>query len=337
MPMDDVTDARAVDSGKSANSGQTAVIVGGGVIGLTTAVILAERGMDVRLWSREAPTESTSSVAGGLCWPYRIEPRDKALDWAVRSFRHFSWLAEQPPLTGVRLVRGRMPEGAPPEEWTALTGAPPRAPIVDMRTYLPYLLGRFEAAGGRYERRAARSLTEAAAEAPVVVNASGLGARELVPDSTMRAVRGQILLVENPGIEEWYVASTGGASETTYILPQPHGLILGGTAHEDQEATEPDPATADAIVRRCAEIHPALADAKVLEHRVGLRPFRPRVRLESERVPDGRGGTSLCVHNYGHGGAGVTVSWGCAVDAARLVGPASTNGVPGAGGSPGGE
>lgn len=329
MAMDDVTDARAVDGEGGARGKGSAVVVGGGVIGLTTAVILAERGMDVRLWSREAPDESTSSVAGGLCWPYRIEPREKALEWAVRSFRHFSWLAEQPPLTGVRLVRGQMPDGAPPGEWTALTGTPPRTPIVDMRTYLPYLLGRFEAAGGRHERRAASSLTEAAAEAPVVVNASGLGARELVPDPSMRAVRGQILVVENPGIEEWYVVATGGASETTYVLPQPYGVILGGTAHEDQESTEPDPATAEAIVRRCAEIHPALAQAKVLEHRVGLRPFRPSVRLEAERVPDGRGGTSLCVHNYGHGGAGVTVSWGCAVDAARLVPTASGEGAPG--------
>ncbi|MDJ1131073.1 FAD-dependent oxidoreductase [Streptomyces iconiensis] len=317
-----------VGSGTGAGS---AVVVGGGVIGLTTAVILAERGMDVRVWSRESPGETTSSVAGGLCWPYRIKPEERALDWAVRSFRQFSWLAEQPPLTGVRLVRGRMPDGAPPEVWTSLTGTPPRAPIVDMRTYLPYLLGRFEAAGGRYERRAASSLAEAAAEAPVVVNASGLGARELVPDPAVRAVRGQVVVVENPGIEEWYVVATGGASETTYILPQPYGLILGGTAHEDAEVTEPDPATAEAIVRRCARIHPALADTTVLEHRVGLRPFRPSVRLETERVPDGRGGTSLCVHNYGHGGAGVTVSWGCAVDAARLVAPAAVDGAPGRG------
>jgi D-amino-acid oxidase len=309
------------DVTQQGGAGRGAVVIGGGVIGLTTAVILAERGMYVRLWDPQGPEETTSAVAGGLCWPYRIEPEERALEWALRSFRHFSWLAEQPPLTGVRLVRGQLPESAPPPEWTALTGTPPRAPVVDMKSYLPYLMARFEAAGGRPERRAARSLTEAAAEAPVVVNCSGLGARELVPDPAVRAVRGQILVVENPGIEEWYVAASDDARETTYLVPQPFGLILGGTAHDGAEDRTPDPGTAEAIVRRCARIHPALAEAKVLEHRVGLRPFRPSVRLEAERVPDGRGGESLCVHNYGHGGAGVTVSWGCAVDAARLAGP----------------
>ncbi|MBO8197130.1 FAD-binding oxidoreductase [Streptomyces smyrnaeus] len=297
------------------------VVLGGGVIGLTTAVVLAERGTDVRVWSPEPPGATTSAVAGGLIWPYRIEPEKQALEWAVRSFRHFSWLAEQPPTTGVRLVRGRMPGSAPPPEWTALTGTPPRAPLVDMGTYLRYLRGRFEAAGGRWEQRAARSLTEAAAAAPTVVNCSGLGARQLVPDPTVSAVRGQVLVVEDPGIEEWYVAASDSARETTYILPQPYGVVLGGTADDGAEDREPAPATAAAIVERCAAVHPELATAAVLEHRVGLRPFRPSVRLEAERVPDGRGGTSLCVHNYGHGGAGVTVSWGCAVDAARLVGP----------------
>ncbi|MFF8281590.1 FAD-dependent oxidoreductase [Streptomyces albus] len=300
-----------------------AVVIGGGVIGLTTAVVLAERGTGVRLWSPQAPHETTSAVAGGLVWPYRIEPQEQALDWSVRSFRHFSWLAEQPGTTGVRLVRGSMPGGSPPPQWTALTGTPPRTPLVDMQTYLPYLVARFEAAGGRWEQRAARSLAEAAAEAPVVVNCAGLGARELVPDPSVRPVRGQVLVVEDPGVEEWYVVATGGASETTYILPQPYGVVLGGTAHDGAEDRRPNPATAEAIVRRCAAVDPRLADAKVLEHRVGLRPFRPRVRLEAERLPDGRGGTALCVHNYGHGGAGVTVSWGCAVDAARLVGPAT--------------
>ncbi|MGP3986076.1 FAD-dependent oxidoreductase [Streptomyces sp. 3N207] len=309
------------EAGQRGGGAGGVVVLGGGVIGLTTAVILAERGMDVRVWSPQPPGGTTSAVAGGLIWPYRIEPEKQALDWAVRSFRHFSWLAEQPPTTGVRLVRGRMPGSTPPAEWSALTGTPPRAPLVDMPSYLRYLAGRFEAAGGRWEQRAARSLTEAAAAAPIVVNCTGLGARELVPDPAVRAVRGQILVVENPGIEEWYVAASDSASETTYVLPQPYGLVLGGTAEDGAEEREPDPATAAAIVRRCAAVHPQLATATVLEHRVGLRPFRPSVRLEAERVPDGRGGTSLCVHNYGHGGAGVTVSWGCAVDAARLVGP----------------
>ncbi|MGW8377421.1 FAD-dependent oxidoreductase [Streptomyces sp. ODS28] len=293
------------------------IVVGGGVIGLTTAVRLAERGLSVRVWTRDPAAETTSSVAGGLIWPYRIEPRERALEWAVRSFRVFAALAEQPERTGVRLMRGTMKEngdGVPPE-WEALVGSPPRAPLVDMRTYLPYLRDRLEVAGGSYEQCTLRSLDEAAREARTVVNCTGLGARELVPDPGMRAVRGQLVIVENPGLEEWYVSTDEESGESTYVLPQPFGAVLGGTAHDGEEQREPDSLVAEAIVRRCARIHPELAQARVREHRVGLRPYRESVRLEAQRLPGG----GLLVHNYGHGGAGVTVSWACAEDAARLV------------------
>jgi D-amino-acid oxidase len=40
------------------------------------------------------------------------------------------------------------------------------------------------------------------------------------------------------------------------------------------------------------------------------------VRLEAE---PGDGGAPLTVHNYGHGGAGITLSWGCAREAAGLA------------------
>ncbi|WP_314174208.1 FAD-dependent oxidoreductase [Streptomyces winkii] len=294
------------------------IVVGGGVSGLTTAVLLAERGLDVRVWSRDADEDTASGISGGLCWPYRIEPQEKALEWAVRSFRNFAWLAEQPSLTGVRLVRGTLEgaaSGSAPPEWLSLIGSPPRTPIADMQRYLPYLRGRLAAAGGRCERRTVGSLDEASAEASAVVNCTGLGARELAGDTGMRPVRGQIVVVENPGVEEWFLSSEEGSAETTYVLPQPYGLLLGGTADEGAEDTTPDPATTRAIVDRCSRVHTALAEARIIEVRVGLRPYRPRVRLESEVLPDG----TPCVHNYGHGGAGVTVSWGCAREAVRLM------------------
>ena len=75
----------------------------------------------------------------------------------------------------------------------------------------------------------------------------------------------------------------------------------------------PDPATAARILAACIAVRPELRAAKVLKHRVGLRPVRPTVRLEAEQAD----GVTI-VHNYGHGGAGVTLSWGCAHDAAEL-------------------
>ncbi len=181
-----------------------------------------------------------------------------------------------------------------------------------MPTHLPWLRERFRSAGGAIETRTVSSLTEA--EAPVVVNCTGLGARELVPDPALRPVRGQLVVVENPGIDTW-LTSSDAAGEMAYFFPQPGRLLLGGTADDGAWSLEPDPKVAEAIVRRCAGLRPEIAGARVLAHRVGLRPVRDAVRLEREPLPDGR----VLVHNYGHGGAGVTVAWGCAEEAAALA------------------
>lgn len=325
-------------------------VIGGGVIGLTSAIALAEDGLRVRVVSREAAGGTTSAVAGGLCWPYRIQPYERAVQWSVRSFQVLAELARRPEETGARMVTGTMASASVPdavdeghrapdngvEEGLAAwydavpglrrahreellegcaSGWRARTPLVDMPAHLRYLERRLTAAGGTVERRTLTSLEEAGRAADLVVNCSGLGARELVPDPDVHPVQGQLVIVANPGIEEWYVAADTGAADTTYVLPQPYGLVLGGTAREHAWSREPDPAVAEAIVARCARHFPALAGARIREHKVGLRPARPAVRLAAERLPGG----ALCVHNYGHGGAGVTVAWGCADEVLRTV------------------
>jgi D-amino-acid oxidase len=312
----------------SESSGEI-VVVGGGVVGLTTALALAERGRRVRVWTRDAVEATTSAVAGALWWPYRIEPVATARRWALRSLDVYEELAARGEPAGVRMVEGVLGETGLDEADGWLAGRVPglraatageyrgtgvwaRLPLIDMPSHLRWLRERFAAAGGVVETHAVTGFAEV--DADVVVNCTGLAARELVPDPSVRPVRGQLVVVENPGIDTWLV-TTDAAGEHAYLFPQPGGLVLGGTSEEDVWSLEPDPATAEAIVRRCAALRPEIAGARVLEHRVGLRPTRPAVRLERDTLPDGR----LLVHNYGHGGAGVTVAWGCAQEAARLV------------------
>lgn len=298
------------------------IVVGGGVIGLTTAIVLAESGRRVRVWCREPSRESTSAVAGGLWWPYRIEPEERVGDWSLASLRVYEELALKPQETGVRLVEGlhagaRL-DGLGP--WAAqvpgLRQAPEglraRLPLIDMPTHLSWLEQRLADAGGTVEAHAVDRLPDA----PLVVNCTGLGARALIPDPQVRPVRGQLVVVENPGIRDWYTAVEDAGEESTYFMPQPYGLLLGGTAQEDDWNLAPDPATAERIIARCARIHPEIADAPVLAHRVGLRPVRD-TGVRVERRLTARGG--VLVHNYGHGGAGVTVAWGCAEEAAALA------------------
>lgn len=303
------------------------IVVGGGISGLTTAMVLAERGDRVRVWSAAPAAATTSAVAGALWWPYRIEPQDRVGDWSLTSLRWYEELAARPRETGVRLVegthRGERLAGLGP--WArqlkgvveTAEGLRCRLPLIDMPVHLAWLEERIGAAGGSVERRDVTSFAEPAAQAATVVNCAGLGARELVPDAGMRPVRGQLVLVENPGIEEWFTEADPASSETTYFFPQPGRLVLGGTAGTDDWSTVPDSRTAREIVARCARVRPEIARARVLGHRVGLRPARDAgVRIEAGSLPGG----GRLVHNYGHGGAGVTVALGCAQAAAQLVG-----------------
>jgi D-amino-acid oxidase len=187
------------------------------------------------------------------------------------------------------------------------------APVAEMPVYLDYLLRRFIRAGGSIEHCTVSSLDEAG-DGRVVVNCAGLGARELVGDASMEPIRGQILRVRNPGVER-FMLDEENPEGITYIVPRSEDCILGGTAEEGEWDTEPDPEIAASILKRCAALEPRLAGAEVLEHKAGLRLGRPEIRLEREDAPSG----PPRVHNYGHGGSGITLSWGCAEETLRIV------------------
>jgi D-amino-acid oxidase len=188
------------------------------------------------------------------------------------------------------------------------------APMIDMPVYLGYLEQRLIAAGGSIEIRKVGSLDEAATAAPIVVNCTGIGARELVPDPELTPIRGQLVVVENPGLNEFFSEDTGPSSNLLHYAPHGDTMILGGSAQPGDWNREPDQETAAAIVARCVEVQPRIRDARIIGHRVGLRPTRPCIRVEEQQLGDAR-----VIHNYGHGGAGVTLSWGCAIESAALA------------------
>jgi D-amino-acid oxidase len=302
-------------------------VVGAGVSGLTTAILAAEAGAKVVIRSAAAPGDTTSVLASAMVGPNLSPPDDPQHRWAAETLRMLTentipGVVERSGLLAARPA-GAVPPGADQTPGFTLcapdelpdgfgTGFRVRLPIVDMPVYLAYLRDRFLDAGGELVVRPVESLAEAATVAPRVANCSGLAARTLVPDPEMQPVRGPKVLVTNPGIDTFFLEAPM-TPVWAAILPHGDHVVLGGMQRVDEDTT-PDPEEEREILRRCAEIEPKLAGATVLEHRVGLRPGRPRPRVEAERR-DG----ALVVHNYGHAGNGVMLSWGSAKDAVTLL------------------
>jgi len=311
------------------------LVIGAGVSGLTTAILLAESGLRVAVRTRELPRDTHSSAAGAIWGPF-LATHQHLSKWSLETLAALRILAGDPDtgvklLDGVEAARGTEPVSEPeaPEWITQLDGTPcppgqlPKgfaygwrftAPVADMPAYLDHLTRRLAKAGGELTLGTVTSLADAVREAPVVVNCTGLGARELAGDDEVVPVRGQLVIVENPGIDRFFGEHAGDSGEPTYFLPHGDHVVLGSTAERGRADLGHDHRAAGAIVDRCAAVEPALRHARVLSHRVGIRPSRSSVRVEHVPVH----GRSV-IHNYGHGGSGVSLSWGCAREVVRMV------------------
>lgn len=254
-------------------------------------------------------------------------------------------LAEgQLPWTKMNELRAHVDQFVHDPSLAAVNGANPEfgicdayahlAPMIDTDVYMEWLLDEVQRAGchivrqrisGDLRQQEAVLLRQFSAEA--IVNCTGLGAAELVDDAVY-PLRGALIRVRNggdgtPAIRQAHcVAHEETNPDPHFIFIVPRGrnmLVLGGLAepHErDLRIGLDDYAPLQRMYERCVEFLPQLKQARIDAGepvRVGLRPVRPQnVRLERES------GTRI-VHNYGHGGSGVTLSWGCAAEVVELV------------------
>jgi D-amino-acid oxidase len=275
-------------------------VVGAGVIGLTCAHALRQDGWQVTVIASNRPT--VSEVAGGLWLPYAAGDSDEVMRWAMETL---SWLEERgfpardylhlqhdEPWWLRALPHDRARDARPDELPAGYDhGWVVRVPLVEMPAHLKAL------EPATIVRRTVTSLDEISG---LVVNCTGLGARELAADQTVSAARGQVVHVTAlPG-----VPCVADEDELIYILPRRDRIVVGGSYEPGNENEAVDPEQTTSLLSRASALAPRLAEAEVLGARVGLRPVRsagPRV----ERSGD-------VIHCYGHGGAGLTLSWGCA-------------------------
>jgi D-amino-acid oxidase len=194
--------------------------------------------------------------------------------------------------------------------------------VAQMDLYLPWLARSLD---GLHERLPSKlaALEEVPSRFDAVINCTGLGARDLTPDPTVVPVRGQYILT--PSYEDTpdgYVGDDDHTGGMAYSIPRGDGVCVGGTEEEETEDIE-FVLDEKALVDRAADSAPwvrehyerALREG-TLERVVGIRPMRlGGVRLERGVLKDGR----TVVHNYGHGGSGFSLAWGCGSEVRRLL------------------
>lgn len=191
---------------------------------------------------------------------------------------------------------------------------------------------RFTRNGGVVVRKRITDLDAfvADSEYDVIVNCSGLGSKTLLNDDQMYAVRGQVSRVRANWI---FSAVLDESDDGNYIIPKwvfasytylfvfqylkylsTESVVLGGTHQERDYNTKVCQNDRRMIVDGCQRYIPGLEHTECLFDWVGLRPGRTQLRLEAERR-----GRKLLIHNYGHGGSGVTLCWGCADDVLNIL------------------
>jgi len=157
----------------------------------------------------------------------------------------------------------------------------------------------------------AAALAERAA-AKLFVNACGLdGGQDCYP------IRGDLVLVKAPFVKvavgEYNPAD---GQRPTYIYPRRDHVVLGSTYLEHDGSREDRPESTQDVIRRCSEFVPELLNAPVIAVVPCVRPGRKEgVRVDCVLAD---GGLAV-VNNYGHGGGGMSIAWGCAEEVVSLV------------------
>lgn len=366
-------------------------VLGGGISGITTAIVLQALGLKVAVLSDsvvlQAPGTANQSLvatsyAMASAYPHYLQVSNlqkvSSASQAVfeylfnrtgsgvhryRMYEVFEHEPQEAPLGSYRMDFQSF-DGTP--NCLRRTVNPPARPgaayiwgwmfatyFADMPCYLPFLWSLFQARGGIFAsmRINVREVLDCGRENKAIFNCLGYGAIEPFEDvSPCQIVRGKQVLVPNAGMlsdpdgvptaynytpPAEIFSRADGKPEYVHFFPRSDGWVLGqtrepGTIDEHGVWQGRAVASAERLIGNCSIPIPIVdLNASLLRQwrncdlpdkligRAGYRYYRDPegsgVRLECQNFEG-----STVIHNYGHGGSGITMSWGCALQCARL-------------------
>jgi D-amino-acid oxidase len=309
---------------------QPIAVIGAGIIGLTSGIRLLEAGYAVTIFARDIKTNMASRAAPALWIPYKAAPEHCIMRWARKSFRVYKDFAASQGVITIPLVEFYNEDrGYPlwskilkfhhefepadlPESY--VRGFETLTYRIDTSIFVDYLQSYFQALGGKLVQTEFSQLTNVDPGFNLIINCSGVWSCRLVPDKKSFPIRGQYILVEKPVGLDKITFATLDEENYTLIVPRTNDCYIGGTTNYHNWEAAVEPKMIALQMQRAIAFEPRLKNCKILSTAVGFRPGRRAVRLEAEQLDDAR----TVIHNYGHGGAGFTVGWGCADDVVAL-------------------
>ena len=273
-------------------------IIGAGIAGAWQALLFAQAGHAVTLHERSdaAMTESTSHWAGGMLAPWcEAETSEPVISrLGIRSLDLWREHFPTTPFNG-SLVVAHARDRSDFERFARLTSGHKRLDARALRELEPSLEGRFREglfypdeghveprrvlpelharivkAGGRIQFE---SDVDAASCDGIVIDCRGLGAADSEPE--LRGVKGEMIIVETDEVELSRPVRLIHPRWPLYVIPRGDNRFMLGATSIEAEDSGVSVRSALELLGAAYAVHPAFAEARILEFGSGLRPAYP--------------------------------------------------------------